>query len=241
MPTNELPPRHRITLAEAVSWLAWGRCFTREDFGSAVGLDDNRKQVDWQKAKLDGLEESDDAKRRKIQEDLELYKQAVAGGLDLIREFEKASGHEFSWPGEGHVPYDESGPFQKPITKALVEIWEKAAARNLSVRGTRNGINASAAERIPADMFGWKRKLPRVDLMRDCITFEEAPPEQVRSWVDVDFEKPEIKALGNLPLDAAESSDTQQAPGQDGPSDALGKPSADSAKPGGPSSIHPRM
>lgn len=195
MPTITLP-RHKITLAETVSWLAWEQCFSEEEFTAAVAVEDHRRQISWQAEKLNGLQKGQEAQRTKIHKYLESCQQNIDYGESLIKDFEEVSEHRFSWPDDGASDYsNELDLFQKSISDVLLDLWEAAGSEKVKVWGKRKRNKLVDEEKISRRWFWWLQNPPKAYLTHGYIEHREnsAPTEHI--WRNVHFEKPEIEAL----------------------------------------------
>ena len=240
MPTNELPPRYKIMLAETVSWLAWGRCFSREDFLSAASIKQCRREIRQYEKILKRKHGSNKAKspNNSLQESMAFYQQALERGKSLLPQFKEASGFNFTWPKNSDPDPDPdpgldltsdlddspsldpskfalstlSDPFQASISDVLLKLWDAATSEQVKVWGKPYGGKDVDEQQISPRLFTWEKIPPVGFLTFDYIQFMEGAATKDNIWTAINFEKPAIEALRaqNLPR-------PQQASDQDTP------------------------
>lgn len=185
MPDGEgLPDRTPLTLAEVVSWVAWGRAFTREDFRLAGGRDWLREKIGWLEA--DGRTGDELAEARG-----ELSRaEAMRAEMDAA-----ASGAEYG-----------SEAYADALGRAAARLFDAARAERLTVAAKRYERNARWTQ-VPKAWFWTDQAEPRqpvVILGADQMTREGDTPlwqivgadahdaERVNDWYAVRFEREDV-------------------------------------------------
>jgi hypothetical protein len=218
-----LPDRTPLTLAEVVSWLAWRRAFTCEDFRLANDRNIYRQKVKWLEA------------AHRTGENLNFEREALSRSEAKRAEMEQAAG------GAGY----DSEAFADGLGKTAARLFDAVRARRLAARAKRCDQDAGWTQ-IPEEWLWIDPTDPRPPIAildGDRMTRDgDTPlwqivgprshdPERAADWFAVRFEREEV--LRAFPPDAAstrgaEARDASEAP----PSVALklnksGKPERD--------------
>lgn len=201
------PSKHDLSIAEALSWLAWGEAFTRQHFQLADGLSSYRDSLQYfeelhaktlerfnaERAKIPGEPTIADhpevfglaSQCVNVSKHVEEYRAEVARAETAKRKLENASGR-FLY---------ESRYFFQHLVKAQTELFEAVKA------GTVTALAKASADDpdwqvIPPRWF-WPEPAPTSELAEGVIqrNSNQSPNGVMSRWLDVRFERPQILAL----------------------------------------------
>lgn len=195
-----LPGRMQLTLAEVVSWLAWGHAFPREDYYLAGRLDFYRDTV----ARLEAADAAGEAGANEAGRGLlPAYREALAQAEAALADIERAAGGA-AYGGD---------PFTRAIGAAGARLFEALRARRLTAWGKRRELDGGDWEPVPPRWLWTNPADPRPpvayldvdwiartgDTPLDYIVGPHArdPQDAPDTWVLVCFEREDVlRAFG---------------------------------------------